>query len=155
MANVRWKVITILAVLVVFGAVGVYPIVASRYGITKPEWLVSRGLKLGLDLKGGVHLVLRVQTDDALRSESEAEMERLREQLATNNVTTTNMTVVSPTEFRVEGVRPEQDAPFRDSVTAAGADTNFDRTPGVNGTYTFRMRPNIQVQMREEAVVQA
>ena len=35
-------------------------------------------VRLGLDLKGGVHLVLRVQTDEALRVESEAPMERLR-----------------------------------------------------------------------------
>ena len=66
-------------VLVVFAAVGVYPIVAARYGIHSPAWLIDKQLKLGLDLKGGVHLVLRVQTDDALRLETEQEMERLRE----------------------------------------------------------------------------
>ena len=44
---------------------------AARYGITSPGWLIDRQLKLGLDLKGGVHLVLRVQTDDALRLETE------------------------------------------------------------------------------------
>ena len=42
---------------------------------------MDKQLKLGLDLKGGVHLVLRVQTDDALRLETEQEMERLREAL--------------------------------------------------------------------------
>ena len=78
MSNLRWKVVTILAVLVVFGAVGVYPIVAARYGVHSPGWLMDKQLKLGLDLKGGVHLVLRVQTDDALRLETEQEMERLR-----------------------------------------------------------------------------
>jgi preprotein translocase subunit SecD len=153
MANLRWKVILILVVVVVFGAVGVYPIVANRYGITKPTWLVNRGVKLGLDLKGGVHLVLRVETDAALRVETEAEMERLREQLTTNNVAVGNLTVVSSTEFRVEGVT--QEAQFRDSAAAAGMDTNFDRTPGANGTFTFRMRPNVQVALRDEAVVQA
>jgi preprotein translocase subunit SecD len=155
MNNIRWKVLTILAVLVLFAAVGVYPLVAARYGITKPEWLVSHGLKLGLDLKGGVHLVLRVQTDDALRVETESSLERLREQLATNNIGTASMTVVSPTEFRVEGVKPEQDSPFRDSVAATGIETNYDRTPGTNGTYTFRMRQNIAANLREESVVQA
>ena len=30
-SNVRWKFITILCVLVIFAAVGVYPIAASRY----------------------------------------------------------------------------------------------------------------------------
>ena len=65
--NLRWKLLTILAVLVLFFAVGVYPILAQRYHLPAPGWLMAKQLKLGLDLKGGVHLVLRVQTDDALR----------------------------------------------------------------------------------------
>ena len=32
---------------------------------------------------------------------------------------------------------------------------NFERDSGSNGTYTFTMRPNIQVNLRDEAVVQA
>src|SRR5438552_11367378 len=153
MTNLRWKVVTILVVFVVFAAVGVYPIVATRYGITRPAWLLDKALKLGLDLKGGVHLVLRVQTDDALRIETESEMERLREQLATSKVNVGNATLVSPTEFRVEGVTPEQDAAFRQA--AAEVETNFTRGSGTNGTYTFTMKPNVQVNLREEAVVQA
>src|SRR5215210_6683362 len=103
MPNLRWKLLTVLAVLVIFASVGVYPLIAARYGITRPAWLINKGLKLGLDLKGGVHLVLRVQTDDALRIETETEMERLREQMTTAQVTFTNVVLVSPTQFRVEG----------------------------------------------------
>ena len=61
---------------------------------------------------------------------------------------------------------PDIDA-FRRRRRAAGAGrrvprrprrkcgTNFDRSSGSNGTYTFTMKPNIQVNLREEAVVQA
>src|SRR6188508_2264150 len=105
MTNLRWKVAAILAVLVVFSAVGVYPIIAARYGVTQPKWLTDKLLKLGLDLKGGVHLVLRVQTDDALRIESEAEMERLRQQLTTAGINVTGVSLVSPTSFKVDGIR--------------------------------------------------
>jgi preprotein translocase subunit SecD len=153
MTNLRWKVITVLAVLVIFASVGVYPIIATRFGITQPSWLIEKGLKLGLDLKGGVHLVLRVQTDDALRIESETEMERLRELLATSKVAIGNIALVTPVQFKVEGVKPDQDAAFRQA--AAEVETNFARDSGVNGTYTFTMRPNVQVTLREEAVVQA
>ena len=31
MTNLRWKLLTIIAVTVIFAAVGVYPIVAARY----------------------------------------------------------------------------------------------------------------------------
>ena len=87
MPNLRWKIVTVLAVLVVFSALGVYPIVAERYGINQPAWLMAKRLKLGLDLKGGVHLVLRVKTDDALRLQTEQDSERLREALSKAAIT--------------------------------------------------------------------
>ena len=40
---------------------------------------MAKQLHLGLDLKGGVHLVLRVQTDDALRTHTSTATEQLRE----------------------------------------------------------------------------
>src|SRR3954447_27022110 len=109
MANLRWKVLIVVAVTVLFAAVGVYPIVAARYGVTSPKFLVDRALKLGLDLQGGVHLVLRVQTDDALRIETESEMERMRERLGTNHIPSTNLALVSPTSFKIEGISGDQD----------------------------------------------
>src|SRR5215510_6304006 len=153
MTNLRWKLLTIIAVTVVFAAVGVYPIVAARYGITQPKWLTDKMIKLGLDLKGGVHLVLRVQTDDALRIESEGEMERLRQSLQTAGVNVTGLSLVDPTAFKVEGVKPDQDGAFRNAANEVS--TNFERDSGVNGTYTFTMKPNVQVSLREEAVTQA
>jgi preprotein translocase subunit SecD len=152
MQNLQWKVITILTVLVVFTSVGVYPIVAAHYGIRSPGWLMDKQLKLGLDLKGGVHLVLRVQTEDALRIQTDGDLERLRQELQTRNIPIRNIVAVSTTQFRVEGVPPAQDAAFRQ---AAAELPNFDRSSGTNGTYTLTMKPNIQVNLRDEAVVQA
>jgi preprotein translocase subunit SecD len=153
MKNQNWKLVTIIAAFIIFSAVGVYPIIAARYGVTQPKFLVDKQLKLGLDLKGGVHLVLRVQTDDALRIETETEMERLREELTKRAITPTNILLVSPVQFRVEGVPPDKDAEFRQAANEVQA--NFERGTGTNGSYAFTMRPNIQVNLREEAVVQA
>ena len=72
-----------LAVFVIFFAVGVYPILAQRYHLPLPGWLAAKQLKLGLDLKGGVHLVLRVQTDEALKIHTTTTSEQLREALRT------------------------------------------------------------------------
>jgi preprotein translocase subunit SecD len=153
MSNLRWKVITVLAVFVAFAAVGVYPLIAQRYGINSPSWLIDKALKLGLDLKGGVHLVLRVQTDDALRLTTQQEMERLREALKTRNIAVGNIDAPDQVHFKVEAVPPAQDAAFRE--VAAEVSANFERDSGTNGTYTFTMRPNIQINLRDEAVVQA
>ncbi len=153
MQNIRWKIITILVVLTLFSAVGVYPIVAAHYGVRSPGWLMDKQLKLGLDLKGGVHLVLRVQTDDALRLETEQEMERLREELTNQKVQVASLNQTSPVQFKVEGVPPAADSTFRQA--AADLTANFERSPGVNGSYTFTMKPNIQQNLRDEAVTQA
>jgi preprotein translocase subunit SecD len=152
MTNLRWKVITVVVVFLVFSMVGVYPML-ERYGAPMPAWLKARALKLGLDLKGGVHLVLRVQTDDALRVATEQEMERFRERLATAKIATTNIAVTSPTEFKIEGVKPDQEGGFRDVANEASPD--FERSAVGGGTYVFTMRPSVQQTLREEAVVQA
>lgn len=44
-------------------------------------WPPAEKIHLGLDLKGGIHLVLQVNTEDALRAEVDAAMERLRQAL--------------------------------------------------------------------------
>jgi preprotein translocase subunit SecD len=151
--TLRWKLITILAVFVAFTAVGIYPIVAAYYGVRSPAVLMDKQLKLGLDLKGGVHLVLRVQTEDALRLETEQTMERLRADLMTKTIAVMSLMMPDNTHFVVAGVPPAQDAAFR--AAAADVSASFDRSSGSNGTYTFTMKPNIQVNLREESVVQA
>jgi preprotein translocase subunit SecD len=153
MPNLRWKLLVVLFVLVAFGAVGVYPLIAQRYGINSPQLLMNQSLKLGLDLKGGVHLVLRVQTDTALRVETELQMERLREILTTRKIQVGGVSQVSPVEFRVEGVPPDQEPAFREAVVDVEA--NYERSSPAAGTHAFRMRPSIQTTLREEAVVQA
>jgi preprotein translocase subunit SecD len=152
--NLQWKLITISIVFVFFCAFGLYPWIAQRYHLPAPGPLTTKQLKLGLDLKGGVHLVLRVQTDDALRSHTNTSAEQLREALRTAGVVTTSIAGTSPTIFRVEGVPRDKDAEFR-RVADEVAGTNYDRGTGVNGTYEFTIKPNIAKQMREDAVVQA
>src|SRR4051794_34708074 len=153
MSNLRWKVLTILTVFILFFGLGVYPIMAARFHLPSPGWLQEKQLKLGLDLKGGVHLVLRVQTDDALRLVTDQEMERLREELKTKNIPVTNIVAPDSTHFRVEGVPPANDAAFRTAANEVQA--NFDRGSGINGSYTFAMKANIQQNLRDESVVQA
>ncbi len=135
--NIRWKV------LIILGVVGL-----SIFAFYPPDQKV----KLGLDLKGGVQLVLRVQTDDALRLEVQTTADRLAEQLKTANIPVGGVTVDSPSSFTVSGVPTDQDAAFRNALTEV--DVNYDRTSSV-GTYTFRLKPNIVAQLRDDTVNQA
>ena len=110
----------------------------------------QKKINLGLDLKGGVHLVLKVQTDDALRSETEITAERVRDTLTRNSVQFSKLDVTASDEFRIEGVT--NDAGVRDAT--ADVETTFDRDSS-GGVYTFKIKPNIANQLRDEAVTQA
>ena len=153
MKNIRWKVFTVIGVFAVFFTLGVYPILANRYNLPAPAWLKAKQLKLGLDLRGGVHLVLRVHTDEALKTSTTTTSEQLREAARSAGITLTAVTVSSPTTFRVEGVPQDKEADFR-RLADDIAGTNYDRNPGPTGT-DFTMRPNIAVQMRQQTVTQA
>jgi preprotein translocase subunit SecD len=135
MKQVRWRV-ALTAAVIALAVWSFYPL--------------DQKINLGLDLKGGVHLVLRVQTEDALRSETDATSERLRDALTRGGVQFTKLEVTGPGEFRVEGI--QDDAAFRDA--AADAETVYDRRSGA-GTYTYTIKPNIANQLADEAVTQA
>ena len=70
--GLRWKLILTVAVT----ALSIYLFVPPKDKI-----------KLGLDLKGGIHLLLQVMTDDAVTIETDQEISRLQEQLKKKNIT--------------------------------------------------------------------
>ena len=152
--NVRWRLLTSLAVFILFFALGPYPILAQKYSLPIPHWLAAKQLKLGLDLKGGVHLVLRVQTDDALRMHTQTTSEQLREALRTAGIVPSSIALTGADSFHVEGVPGARDAEFR-RIADDQAATNYNRNAGAGGTYDFVMKPNIANDMREQTVVQA
>ena len=121
--NLRWKLLSIVGI-VALAVWSVYP----------PEEKV----RLGLDLKGGVHMVLRVQTDDALRIETETSMERVREVLEVRSIGVGAMTMESSTRFRIEGVVPAQDAEFR-AITDEQLLVLYRRESGAGGRYAFEI----------------
>ena len=135
MKNMQWR-LGLIAIVIGLSVWAFYP----------PESKV----KLGLDLKGGVHLVLRVKTDDALKVETDTTVERLRDTLTRASVTFSKIEATSPTEFRADGIT--DDAAFR--TQAADAETVYDRSSETGG-YSYRMKPNVANQLRDETVTQA
>ncbi len=45
-------------------------------------------IHLGLDLKGGTHLILQVQVNDAINADSDRAVERLKDDLKAKNIST-------------------------------------------------------------------
>jgi preprotein translocase subunit SecD len=152
--NLRWKLITIAVAFAVFFSLGVYPILANRYHLPAPAWLKAKQLGLGLDLKGGVHLVMRVQTGDALKILTTTTSEQLRETLRTAGVAVSSITLTSEKSFRVDGVPSDRDAEFR-RIAEEQTAVQYDRNSRPGGAYEFIIKPNIEKDVRDQSVVQA
>jgi preprotein translocase subunit SecD len=85
--NVIWKILLILAVLVVFTAA----IIPTK---NNPQ-----PIRRGLDLKGGIQLVMRVNVNEALRLEVDQAMNSLRQQAQTQNIPVPTVRRISDTAF--------------------------------------------------------
>jgi preprotein translocase subunit SecD len=137
--NLRWKIILILAVIGV-----------SVWLFYPPQ----QKIKLGLDLKGGVHLVLRVQTDDALKLETDLTGEHIREVASEKGITGLTITTQPPTTIAITGVPAAQDQAFR-AIANEQSQNRFDLNPQGGGAYTMTMRTATVTAVRESSVQQA
>ena len=82
-----WKIALILAVLVIFTAA----IIPTK---NRPE-----PIRRGLDLKGGTHLVMQVNVNEAVRLEVDQAIETLKAQTARNNVPAPTIRRVNDSTF--------------------------------------------------------
>ena len=137
--NIQWKLLAIIAVAGL-----------SVWAMYPPQ----EEIRLGLDLEGGVHMVLQVETDDALQVESETAAEQLNEQLELQGITVTSVVAVDPTTIRIEGVPQERDAEFR-GIADDQLSASYDRDVAGAGIYTYRMRAPVETSLRDESVRQA
>src|SRR5678816_2854475 len=135
--NLRWKILVIVGVTAL-----------AVWSFTPP----SKRLTLGLDLQGGIQLIMQVKTDDALRIESETSSEQLKAALKDKGIAVT--TKADITNFTVMGVPAPNDQEFR-TIADQQVSASFNREARPNGEYFFEMRPNLAVQRRAEAVQQA
>src|SRR5450631_4820833 len=88
--NLGWK-LGIIVVALVFFVYGVFGVPSGFSGgaladaLLKPSFL-RNGIHLGLDLKGGTHLILQVQVNDAVNFETDNVGERLKDSFSKRKI---------------------------------------------------------------------
>jgi preprotein translocase subunit SecD len=75
---------------------------------------VGSRINLGLDLRGGIHLILQVQVDEAVNSESDQVAERLKTLLREQDIRFESTRKTDATHVQVLGIPPDQIARARD-----------------------------------------
>src|SRR5580693_4622228 len=145
-------------VIVVTILICVYGIIGFPKSLTAIRQNFSNNIHLGLDLKGGLHLVLEVQVQDAVRADALQTAERLKDDLKKENVTWGGMDVNEvPTVKQagdialiIKGVPPTQSSAFRNVVAERYATYNL--TALGNSDYQMKLKPTELLAMESDTV---
>jgi preprotein translocase subunit SecD len=150
-----WKLVIILAILVVF-TLGIFGIPKDWSG---PGLLaaVTDRIHLGLDLKGGTHLILQVQVNDAVNIDSDNAIARLKEDLRNRKITYAEISKPDPAGHPdtvvIKGVPPEQRSDLQTIVNDRLPEYNL--TSGAENSYTINMKAPSLTDLKNRAVAQA
>jgi preprotein translocase subunit SecD len=153
--NLRWKVIVIIATMLVF-LFGIFGVPKSWSGSGLLASMTDR-IHLGLDLKGGTHLILQVQVNDAVSADSDRAIERLKDDLRTRKIAYADVTkpdpVNGPDKIVIKGVPPEAASELRALISDRLPE--YDATSGAENSWVLSMKPQALTELKNRAVAQA
>ena len=98
-SNLRWKWLLIL-VVVAGCIIGLTGLPTSKQALLD-NW--AQSIRLGLDLKGGSHMVLQVQIQDAFKAEADQTMERIKTALTSKHLSYAAIDRNDPTTIETAG----------------------------------------------------
>src|ERR1700726_2696242 len=152
--QLKWKFIFILIVifLCIFGLVGL-PEFPTSFAAVKKN-LADR-IKLGLDLKGGSHLVLQVQVDEAIGQRCDQAVDQITKQVHEKNITVGEIRRVDDAHILVRNVDPNTSGAFRDLVNSQFTDWALAPAAGEDNGYLLTMKPSIVADLRRDTMDQS
>ena len=158
--NLLPKTLFIIVVLLIF----VYGILLG----TDPEKAIDawkqggplaafqQNIHLGLDLKGGTHLILQVAVDEAVNAETDRTLQQLRDDLAKAGV---NAEPAKPNPqnqpevIALNNVPPDKVSALRN--LASDNYPRFELRSGANNSYQLLLKPSEVTALKQRAVQQA
>ena len=150
--GVRTRAIIIvgLLLLAVYGIIGL-----PR---NKAEFLanVQKNVRLGLDLKGGSHLVLQVQVQDAAKAEADRAIETLKDDLRKQGIDYAGMDRNDPQtvdqtdsiQINIHGVPSAKTNDLRDLVASTFPSWNL--TPTSSSDYRMNLKPTELIALKKD-----
>ncbi|MFH1624544.1 MAG: hypothetical protein ABID54_05235 [Pseudomonadota bacterium] len=106
--NLRWK-----ALLIAIATIVAFVYLSSSITDQLPEWWPKKQIKLGLDLQGGTHLLLEVETGKAVENTVERITGDLKDTLRKKRIRYSRLDRVNDTEILVELLRAEDRDEFK------------------------------------------
>ena len=153
--NLGWKLILIFGTLIVF-VFGIFGVPSGFSGSALATAIQNR-IHLGLDLKGGTHLILQVQVNDAVNADSDRAVERLKDRLRARKINYTDIAkpdpANNPDRIVISGVPPEGSSDLKQLISDQLPE--YNPVSGASNTWTLTMKPQQLADLKNRAVQQA
>ncbi len=148
--QLRWKFAFISAVIVVclFGLFG-FP-----NSLAQVAQNFKNRIQLGLDLRGGSHMVLQVEVPVAIRQRTYQTIDDLKKQLRAKNVNVGDVQILGDTQILVKNVDPATSGTFRDVVTQF-QDWTLAPAAGQPNGYVLTMKNSAVSDLQQQTMQQA
>jgi preprotein translocase subunit SecD len=154
--NLNSKIALIVAVL----AICVYGIFGVPSGVTGKDLgdAMTKRIHLGLDLRGGAHLILQVEVLEAVNAETDNTVALLKENLKTANLSYSQVykpDPAKPTLIKIEGTSPSSVSDVR-SLLESKDGNEYDVASGdTDSSFTLVMKPMILTALEKKTDQQA
>src|SRR4030042_4537586 len=109
-------------------------------------------IKPGLDLKGGIPLVLQVMTEDAITIETDTEIARLQELLKKKSITFKAMVKGDVGNFTIQRLGADQEPGLKSVLDESFQEWDYSF---LGETVSLRMKDQAMRYLKEQAVTQA
>src|SRR6185437_6512609 len=129
-------------------------------GLSGGELLQSVGkrIHLGLDLKGGAHLILQVQVQDAVNDDTNNTVQEIEQAMRKANLTFSQIMKPYPNRpevIRISGASPVQSNSVSTLLNGTAYSNEYDVVQDNNTTWTLTMKPVYERDLDSRTVQQA
>jgi len=150
-----WKLLSIVAIMLFF-LFGIFGIPKSFNGDGLLTALTDH-IHLGLDLKGGTHLILQVQVNEAVNVDAQNQIELLKDQFRSHKIDYTDISQPdpqnNPDHIVLKGIPVDARSDLRNIVQDRLPE--YDITSGPDNTWNLAMKPSNLTDLKNRAVTQA
>ncbi|HVN09668.1 MAG TPA: protein translocase subunit SecD [Patescibacteria group bacterium] len=137
--NVRIRAI-LIALVILLCIYGLFGLPAFPTSLAKARSNFSDRIRLGLDLKGGTHLILQVQTEEAVKQYTDQTLDRLRKELNDSGIRFEDIREPDDQHINVVNLALDQAGRFQEIIRNNYQDWEMAPTPGQASGYTISLR---------------
>ncbi len=153
-SQLKWKFVLIAGaiLLCIYGVIG---LPAFPTSLAQVKQNLADRIKLGLDLKGGSHLVLQVQVGEAIGQRCDQTIDLLTRQLHDKHIGFGEIRRVDDTHILVRDVDPATSADFRDLINSQLTDWGTSPAAGESNGYLLTLKPSVIADLRTQTMDQS